>query len=409
MKNEIGNYKQHAQYWDWANLDHDRTPDDEYWYNYAKQYGNNILIPMCAWGAAGPYMAQRGMTVTGFDITPEMIAEGKKHHGDIGNLSLYEGDIRDFRFDIAPIDFCFCYDLGHIHSIEEIKLAFACINNHLRDGGCLVVETGIIDYNNESIEGELQTFRTKENPYPDRTVYKTGIGRNELETGRFYISQTMYIEYNDGRKEQFDHEFYMQGYTREEWLNALKECGFEIKGEYKNREKEPWSEGDGYIIFEAVKCPRGGKLRISEILYQLTDFTDLNNSAGSDNTRIEWLTENDSAKFNEHLVLAGQNPGDDKWFRGMYRNGTARYCLLYYNELPVARGAIEPYSEQSWEAADIRTAKDYRCKGFAKEILRFLSQSIIVEHGRIATCRTEKHNIAMQKVMNYIGYKELGR
>ena len=80
--------------------------------------------------------------------------------------------------------------------------------------------------------------------------------RYEVRYTNVYISQTVHIEYNDGRKEQFDHEFYLQGYTREEWLSALKECGFEVVGEYKNREKEPWSEGDGYWVVEAVKQPK---------------------------------------------------------------------------------------------------------------------------------------------------------
>jgi len=253
MKNEIGNYTKHAKYWDWGKLDHDRTPDDDYWYNYAKQYGNNALIPMCAWGTIGAYMAERGMIATAFDITPEMVAEGKKHYGNIAGLNLFEGDIRHFRFDIEPVDFCYCGDLGHIHSIEEIKKAFVCINNHMRAGGCLVIETGITDYDDETTETELRTFRTKENPYPDRTVYKTGTNREEAETGRHYISQTMHIEYNDGKKEQFDHEFYLQGYKRQEWIQALKETGFEIKAEYKNREKELWSEGEWSWIVEAVK------------------------------------------------------------------------------------------------------------------------------------------------------------
>ena len=142
-----------------------------------------------------------------------------------------------------------------------------------------------------------------------------------------------------------------------------------------------------------------GKVGSSEILYQLTGYT---KSAG--NSHIEWLTENDVVKFNEHLLLAGQKPITNELFRDMYRKGTARYCLLYNDNLPVARGAVEPLSEQTWEAADIRTAKDYRNKGFAKEILRFLSQYII-EHGKMATCRTEKDNIAMQRAIKSVGYK----
>jgi SAM-dependent methyltransferase len=141
MANDIGNYARHAQYWDWGG--YDRTEEHDYWLKYASKYGNNVLIPMCAWGETGAYMAERGMNVTAFDITLEMIAEGKKRFGDIPGLRLYEGDVRDFNFDILPIDFCFSMDFGHIQTIEDVKKALVCISNHLRDGGCLIIETGL--------------------------------------------------------------------------------------------------------------------------------------------------------------------------------------------------------------------------------------------------------------------------
>lgn len=249
----IGNYARHAEYWEWGKLDHDRTPDDAQCYNFAKQYGNSILIPMCAWGHLGAYMAQRGMHVTAFDITPEMIAEGKKRFGETKNLNLFVGDARDFRFDIAPVDVCAFAEFGWIHSMDEIKKVLLCINNHLRDGGYLLLDEFIGAYDSQT---ELETFRVKSNPYPDRTVYKTGITHNEAKTRRCYISQTVHIEYNDGRKEQFDHDFYLQGYKREEWLAALSECGFEVIAEYRNREKEPWREGDEDWIVEAMKVQK---------------------------------------------------------------------------------------------------------------------------------------------------------
>ena len=256
MINDIGNYARHAQYWDWGSLDHDRTPDDEKNYNFIKQYGNSILIPMCAWGHLGAYMAERGMNVTAFDITPEMIAEGKKRFGEIKNLNLFVGDATDFRFDIEPVDVCAFAEMGWIHSIDDVKKALVCINNHLRDGGYLILEEFIGAYDSHT---GLETFRVKNNPYSDKMVYKTGATRNEAETRRCYISQTVYVEYNDGRKEQFDHNFYLQGYTRDEWLAALRECGFEVKAEYKNHDKEPWSEGDGHWIVEAVKSTTAKK------------------------------------------------------------------------------------------------------------------------------------------------------
>jgi len=254
MKNDISNYAKHAQYWDWGSLDHDRTKDDEESYTFVEQYGNSILIPMCAWGHLGAYMAKRGMKITAFDITPEMIEEGEKRFGNIINLSLYVGNAINFNFDIEPVDICAFAEMGWIHSLDELKKSLVCINNHLRDGGYLILEEFIGAFDSKT---ELETFRVKNNPYSDRTIYKTGITRNEAKTRCCYISQTVHIEYNNGSKEQFDHNFYLQGYTREEWLLSLNECGFEVIAEYKNREKEPWSESDGNWIAVAVKGSEG--------------------------------------------------------------------------------------------------------------------------------------------------------
>ena len=261
MANDIGNYARHAQYWDWSG--HDRTAEDEYWYNYAKRYGNNILIPMCALGESGAYMAERGMNATAFDITPEMIAEGKKRFGYIKGLNLFEGDVRDFRFDIPPADFCYSTDFGHILSIEDIKKALVCINNHLREGGCLVIETGLRMPNAESSYTPKQTFYPFKQIYPDMKVWKTGETRNEADTGRSCISQTFFAEDKNGTVESFEHSFYLQSYSRDEWLAAFLECGFDVVGEYSSREVESWlSGGAGFRIFEAVKMAPESKLNL---------------------------------------------------------------------------------------------------------------------------------------------------
>jgi len=248
--NDTGDFARHARYWDWGCLDHDRAPDDESRYNFIKHYGNSILIPMCAWGHSGAYMAERGMVVTAFDIAPEMIEEGRKRFGKIKNLNLFVGDARDFSFDIEPAEICAFAEMGWLHSMDDVKKALTCFGRHLRDGGHLILEEFIGAYDSRT---GPETFRVKNNPYPDRTVYKTGVTRNEAKTRRCYISQTVYVEHDDGKKEQFDHEFYLQGYTREEWLAALKECGFKTTGEYKNREKEPWNDGDGHWVAKAIK------------------------------------------------------------------------------------------------------------------------------------------------------------
>ena len=253
MTNNIGDYTKHAQYWDWSG--NDRTPEDEYCYNYAKRYGNNVLIPMCAWGETGAYMAERGMDVTAFDITPEMIAEGKKRFGGIPGLRLFVGDATGFRFDIPPVDFCYSVDFEVLHTIEDVRKAFVCIRDHMRAGGGLVIEAFLPP--KESRDWPLQTYMPFRQVYPGKKVWKTGSGHDEAETGRRYISQTFYIEDENGDAENFGHSFYMQCYSRDEWLAAFKECGFDVAGEYENREGLSWKSGsDDFIMFEAVRADK---------------------------------------------------------------------------------------------------------------------------------------------------------
>ena len=164
MTDNIGNYALHAAIWDWGG--HDRTEEHEYWCHYAAQYGKNVLIPFCAIGETGAYMACRGFTTTSFDITPEMIAEGKKRVDHVPGLQLFEGDVTDFYFDIPPADFCFATDFVHIHTIEKVKKALLCINRHLRVGGVLVIETGLPA--KESNYTPYKTFYPKEQVYPDK-------------------------------------------------------------------------------------------------------------------------------------------------------------------------------------------------------------------------------------------------
>jgi len=252
MTKDIGNYASHARFWDWGGQD--RTKEHDFWYEYACKYGCNILIPMCAWGESGAYMAQKGMNVTAFDLTPEMITEGKKRFGNIPRFWLLQGDVTDFHFNIPPVDFCYCTDFGHLLTLDDIKKALTCINAHLRGEGGLVIETGLRLPGAKSEYFPTQTWHPAKQMYPDLRVWKTGDTRYDASTGRTYISQTFSSQDARGNIESFDHTFCLQSYYHEEWLVAFKECGFDITGEYNSRQLDSWqSGGDGYRIFEMAK------------------------------------------------------------------------------------------------------------------------------------------------------------
>jgi ubiquinone/menaquinone biosynthesis C-methylase UbiE len=90
---------------------------------------------MCAHGKAGAYLAEHGLDVTAFDITPEMIAEGKKRYGSVRALTLVVADITTHNLTDKNYDFAFVAGYGDLHllpNIETADKAFRIHGNALR-------------------------------------------------------------------------------------------------------------------------------------------------------------------------------------------------------------------------------------------------------------------------------------
>lgn len=145
-----------------------------------------------------------------------------------------------------------------------------------------------------------------------------------------------------------------------------------------------------------------------EIIFMIDDILKLSNikqiheirRAGTDELKV----------YNEHLRLCLPK------YKRIFFKGTSRECwenwnnegiefyLLFVDGKPVSRCSIEPYSEDKWEAADVKTVPEYRNRGLSKEIVGFVTRNIL-ERGKITTCSTLPHNTAMLKVIDAVGFK----
>jgi len=117
---------------------------------------------------------------------------------------------------------------------------------------------------------------------------------------------------------------------------------------------------------------------------------------------IRWLSAEDYDVFTEHLRLCGQQGIDRTVWQEICDDETT-YCLLFSDKMPVARACVERYSQARWEVADVRVAREYRNRGYARAVCAFALQSII-SNGRIATIRTEEDNTLMLRVINRLGF-----
>ncbi|PWL49789.1 MAG: hypothetical protein DBY40_02820 [Clostridiales bacterium] len=207
---------------------------------------------MCALGQAGAYMAQKGFSVTAFDITKEMIDEGKKRFSSVENLSLKIADICNLHLGESDFDFCFIatQDLHLLSDFKMVKKAFRSLASHLREGGGLSLE--LVLPSSESFELPKQTFYPQVPNYTDKKVWKESKNRYDAFTKRLHIDQIVYIQDEKGIT-SFPYSVTLQYYEQDEIRSALKDAGFMITGEFQNRNKELWTTESSEWIIESIK------------------------------------------------------------------------------------------------------------------------------------------------------------
>ena len=140
----------------------------------------------------------------------------------------------------------------------------------------------------------------------------------------------------------------------------------------------------------------------------MNSLNDLNHIKQNESITIRWLKmPEDYEIFCEHL----RERYPDRVYSiedilNWEKEG-ATYCGLLKNGIMIACAAVEKYHEDKWETGCVRVWKAERGNGYAKQICYFVTK-FILEHDKIATCRTEEDNISMQKVINSLGFQKVG-
>ncbi len=87
------------------------------------------------------------------------------------------------------------------------------------------------------------------------------------------------------------------------------------------------------------------------------------------------------------------------------RNQGYRYCAIVEGGRIVSLGAVWKYSRDRWEVAAIRTAPEFRGRGYAKRIVSFVTEHILAS-GRVPTCTVSAENVAMIRVVESVGFRK---
>lgn len=103
----------------------------------APRPGQRILDLAAGTGASSVALARSGAEVVAADFSPGMIAEGRRRHGDVPNLSFVEADatalpFADAEFDTVTISF-------GLRNVNDPRAALAEMRRVTKPGGRLVI------------------------------------------------------------------------------------------------------------------------------------------------------------------------------------------------------------------------------------------------------------------------------
>ena len=213
---------------------------------------NLVLDIACGTGTFAILLAEKGIRVTGIDISEDMIAVAKKKakEATTQNVEFHIGDMKDFKLN-TEFDLVTCnYDsLNHLLREEDILSAFRCVHSHLRAKGIFIFDvntiSGVRSFKYQDIKHGDNHLVMRHGVFDEHsnmaTMFIDGFVKEDKEEPLYYT-----------RFQQTIHE---KGYEIEKLYGLLKQAHFDdIEPVGPSSGKKPDElEKDGRVLICARK------------------------------------------------------------------------------------------------------------------------------------------------------------
>jgi len=197
--------------------------------------GSRILDLACGRGRHANYLAQKGYSVVGIDISAKSIQTAQMRY-QADNLDFYIQDMRlPFRINYFDYIFNFFTSFGYFSSLDENQAVFAAISKGLKKGGKVM-----IDFMN--VEKVINNIVEREEKTVDGVNFYI---RREIHDGKI----EKHIKVDDGNKiYMFNEE--VQILKPHHFYTFMHEEGFKLVKEFGDYALNPFNanQSDRYII-----------------------------------------------------------------------------------------------------------------------------------------------------------------
>ncbi|MCM2531579.1 methyltransferase domain-containing protein [Neobacillus pocheonensis] len=220
----------------------------EEWVSFVKEKlqkyhveGNLLLDLACGTGELSIRLAKEGFSVTGVDLSSDMLAVAQAKSEVAGtSIPFFEQNMADLegqgQFDIIGI---FCDSLNYLQTEEEIIQTFSTVFQHLNNGGIFLFDVHSIYKISQVFIN--QTFALNE----DHLAYIWNSFPGEFPNSVEHELSFFALDEWTGKYDRFDELHFQRTFPVVQYTDWLKHAGFElleVSADFENAPPQPHSE-----------------------------------------------------------------------------------------------------------------------------------------------------------------------
>ena len=230
---------------------YDRLMDDcpyDKWIDFILSKAGNVREAAdgaCGTGNISMRLAERGIKVTAFDISDEMLdlAQEKTRKNGL-DIRYLQQDLTEFELmhKTELVTVC-CDGINYLVGDGELRACFECANRALNEDGVFIFDVSS-EYKLKRMDGQMYGDDSEELAY----IWNNSIVNDVLE-----LSLSFFCRTNNGMYQRFDEVQYQKIYKRDYIIRTLEETGFIDIETFDDYTEEPAGESSLRLTFCARK------------------------------------------------------------------------------------------------------------------------------------------------------------
>jgi SAM-dependent methyltransferase len=220
------------------------SADDDFYLALAQEIGDPVLDVGCGTGRLTRAIAQAGLEITGFDLSPQMLARARELSDGL-DIDWVHGDVRSMRLGRRfRLILMTGHAFQHMMTDDDLHAFFERMREHLVDEGVLAFETR--NFAAKTFGGTPEP--TLWHSYEDRAGRWIDVNVGSVYDPETGIEQLTFIDVVRATGERTQSTSALRYVSVEQLNRLLREHGFDVVAQYGDWHKGPLGPAQPEVV-----------------------------------------------------------------------------------------------------------------------------------------------------------------